>query len=323
MAEDVLVAPGLNIAAFSASAVGTIAYRSGIPEERQLVWFDRFGKSIETIGMPDKSMPDGVSLSPDGLRVAMTRTVNGNMDVWFMDIARGVLNRFTSEAWRQRWPVWLPDGSGVVFGAVPGGTYDLYEKSLNGAAEQLLLTTPDSKSPSDVSADGRFVLFTKQDPKTGADLWAMSKASPNMPFPIAHTEFMESQGQFSPDAKWVAFQSNESGRSEIYVQAFQGAGTKTQVSVGGGSQVRWRRDGNALFFIGPDGVLKEVTLRFNKAGEIVPASPVSLFSSRVDLRTEVGNVQQYAVSADSSRFLMNVVMREQTVSPITVILNHN
>jgi len=323
LAEDVLFAPGLNSAAFSASATGTIAYRSGIPEERQLAWFDRSGKSLETIGIPDKSEPDGVSLSPDGLRVAMTRTVNGNMDVWFMDIARGVLSRFTSEPWRQRWPVWLPDGSGVVFGAVPSGTYDLYLKSQTGAAEQLLLMTPDSKSPSDVSADGRFVLFTKQDPRTGADLWALQINPTQMPFPIAHTQYTETLGQFSPDVKWLAFQSNESGRFEIYVQAFQSSGTKTQVSVDGGTQVRWSPDGRALYFIGLDGTLKEVPLHFNNAGAIEIAPPASLFKSRVDIKSEPGNIQQYVVSAGSKKFLMNVVTREQTVSPITVILNHN
>jgi Tol biopolymer transport system component len=232
-----------------------------------------------------------------------------------------VLNRFTSDAWRQRWPVWSPDGS-VVFGAVPIGTYDLYQKTLGDAAEQVLLATPDSKSPSDISADGRFLAFTKQDPKTGADLWVLPRKPPQMPFPVAHTEFMETQGQFSPDLKWIAFQSNESGRFEIYVQAFPKAGTKTQVSVDGGTQVRWRRDGRALFFVGLDEVLREVPLRLNKSGDIEPASPVSLFKSRVGISTEPGNIQQYAVSADGNSFLMNVVTREQTVSPITVILNH-
>jgi Tol biopolymer transport system component len=215
--------------------------------------------------------------------------------------------------------VWSSDGTSVVFSAVPGGTYDLYQKFLADAAEHLLLTTPDSKNPSDVSADGRFVLFTKQDPKTGADLWALPIKPPQTPFPIAHTEFMETQGQFSPDVKWMAFQSNESGRSEIYVQAFPKAGTKTQVSVDGGTQVRWRRDGEALFYIGLDEVLREVPLRFNQSGDIEPAPPVSLFKSRVGVRTDI---QQYAVSADGNRFLMNFVTQEQTVSPITIILNH-
>ena len=292
------------------------------PEERQLVWFDRSGKDVQTIGTPDKSTPDGVALSPDGQRVAMTRSVNGNMDVWFMDIARGVLNRFTSEAWRQRWPQWSPDGASVVFGAAPKGTYDLYQRSVADGAEQMVLGTPDSKMVSDLSFDGRFVLFTNQDPKTGEDLWVLPIKPPQMPFPVVRTEFREREGQFSPDGNWIAFQSNESGQFEIYVQSFPTSGTKIQISVKGGTQVRWRRDGKALFYIGPDEILREVPLRLNASGNISPASPASLFKTRVGITTEQATgVQQYAVSADGNRFLMNVVTREQTVSPIVVILD--
>jgi Tol biopolymer transport system component len=322
VAEDVLFAPGLNIAAFSASATGTIAYRNGTAEERQLAWFDRSGKAVETIGMPDKSTPEGVSLSPDGQRAAMTRSVNGNMDIWLMDIPRGVLNRFTSEAWRQRWPQWFPDGSGIVYGGVPNGTYDLYRKDIAGGAEQVLLTTPDSKFPSDLSVDGRFLAFWTASPKTDDDLWVLPLKPPQMPYPIARTEFKESHGQFSPDLKWIAFQSNESGRFEIYAQAFPGPGTKIQISVGGGTQARWRRDGKSLLYIGPDEVLKEVPLRFSASGNIEPAAPVSLFKTHLGTTTDAGTIQQYAVSPDGNRFLMNVVTREQTVSPITVVLNY-
>jgi Tol biopolymer transport system component len=321
VAEDVLSAPGLNIAAFSAAATGTIAYRSGTPEERQLGWFDRSGKAIETIGMPDKSTPDGVALSPDGQRAAMTRSANGNMDVWLMDIPRGVLNRFTSEAWRERWPQWLPDGSGIVFAAAPNGTYDLFRKTLGEGAQQALLTTPDSKIPTDLSTDGRFVLFSVVAPKTGQDLWALPINPVQTPLPVTRTEFLENQGQFSPDTKWVAFQSNESGRFEIYAQPFPGPGTKIQISIGGGTQVRWRRDGKAVFYIGPDEVLREVPLRLSASGNIEPATPVSLFKTHLGATTDAGFIQQYAVSADGARFLMNVVTRDQTVSPITVVLN--
>jgi Tol biopolymer transport system component len=322
VAEDVLFASGLNLAAFTVSATGTIAYRSGTPEERQLVWFDRSGKALETIGMPDKSTPDGVSLSPDGQRVAMTRSVNGNMDIWIMDILRGVLNRFTSEAWRQRWPQWSSDGIRVVFSANPNGTYDLFEKSVSGGAEQSLLVTSDSKTLSDFSADGRFVLYLNQDPKTSEDLWVLPINPPQTPLPVARTEFRERQGQFSPDVKWIAFQSNESGQFEIYVQAFPNSGMKTQMSINGGTQVRWRHDGKALFYIGSDEMLREVPFQLNASGNIEPVSPISLFKTRVSLAREPGDVQQYAVSADGNRFLMSVVTREQTASPITVILNH-
>jgi protein kinase-like protein/WD40 repeat protein len=184
------------------------------------------------------------------------------------------------------------------------------------------LMTPDSKTLSDFSADGHFALYLNQDPKTGEDLWALPLSSPQTPVPVARTEFRERQGQFSPDVKWIAFQSNESGQFEIYVQAFPNAGTKTQMSINGGTQVRWSHDGKALFYIEPDEMLKEVPFRLNASGNIEPASPSSLFKTRVGLALESGGVQQYAVSADGNRFLMNVITREQTASPITVILNH-
>jgi Tol biopolymer transport system component len=182
--------------------------------------------------------------------------------------------------------------------------------------------TPDSKTLSDFSADGRFALYLNQDPKTGEDLWVLPIVPPQTPRPVARTEFRERQGQFSPDVKWIAFQSNESGQFEIYVQAFPNSGLKTQMSINGGTQVRWRHDGEALFYIGPDETLKEVPFRLNASGNIEPASPISLFKTRVGLALESGGVHQYAVSADGNRFLMNVVTREQTASPITVILNH-
>jgi hypothetical protein len=122
--------------------------------------------------------------------------------------------------------------------------------------------------------------------------------------------------------KWIAFQSNESGRFEIYAQPFPGPGTKIQISVGGGIQVRWRRDSKALFYVGLDGVLREVPLRINTSGSIEPAAPVSLFKARLGATTEVGLMQQYAVSADGNQFLMNAVTREQTMSPITVVVNY-
>jgi eukaryotic-like serine/threonine-protein kinase len=321
VAEDVLSAPGLNVAAFSASATGTLAYRNGSPEERQLTWFDRSGKTIETVGMPDRSTPDGVSLSPDDQRAAMTRSVNGNMDIWVMDIPRGVLSRFTSEAWRERWPQWLPDGSGILFGSAANGSYDLFRKTFVDSAGQALLTTMGSKIPTDLSTDGRFALFSVVAPKTGQDLWALPINPVQAPIPITRTEFFENQGQFAPDMKWVAFQSNESGRYEIYAQPFPGPGSKIQISLNGGTQPRWRRDGKALFYIGSDDVLKEVSLRPGASGNIEPAAPISLFKTHLATTTDGGLIQQYAVSADGNRFLMNAVTREQTVSPITVILN--
>jgi serine/threonine protein kinase len=323
VAEHVLSSPGLNIAAVSTSAAGTVAYRTATPRERQLIWFDRTGAEIQRVGAPDDAESTGVSLSPDEGRVALGRTVNGNIDIWFLEIARGLLSRFTSDASRQRWPQWSPDGTRVVFASNPSGTYDLYQRSANSTEpDQLLLKTSNSKSATDWSADGRFVLYESKETKTGSDLWALDLEEPQKPFPLVQTEFEEGLGQFSPDGKWIAYESNESGRFEIYVQPFRGTGRKTQVSLKGGGQVRWRRDGKALFFIALGDRLTEVPLRFNESGQVAEPGPaISLFTTHVGGASQPQEGQQYAVSSNGNRFLMNVVTQETSTSPITVILN--
>jgi Tol biopolymer transport system component len=268
-------------------------------------------------------LAEGASLSPDNRSVALERTINGNIDVWLMETDRGVLSRFTSDAFRQRWPIWSPDGNTVAFAQNLTGTYDLYVKPVNGGTiDQLLLKTPQSKSVMDWSADGRFILYRSQDPKTGSDLWAVPLNDPQKHIPVAHTEFSESNGQFSPDGKWVAYESNESGRFEVYVQPFTGPGRKTQISLKGGAQARWRHDGQALFYIGADDRLTEVPLRFGADGQSVePGPPAFLFTTHIGGAVQGQLLQQYAVALDGQRFLLNAVTQEPSVSPITVILN--
>src|SRR5262249_61930652 len=134
--------------------------------------------------------------------------------------------------WRRRWPQWSPDGSRIAFTSNPKGTYDLYQKSANGdAAEELLVMTPNSKRVTDWSADGRFLLYESQESKTGPDIWALAFNDPQKRFPVVQTEFEDVDGQFSPDGKWIAYDSNESGRFEVYMQPFPGPGRKTQISL--------------------------------------------------------------------------------------------
>src|SRR5262249_11284969 len=159
------------------------------PGERQLIWFDRTGSEIQKVGAPDEAESTGLSLSPDASHVALARAVNGNIDVWLLEMARGVLSRFTSDASRQRWPQWSPDGKLVAFASNPSGTYDLYQRSANSIEpDQLLLKTPNSKSATDWSADGRFLLYESQEPKTGSDLWALDLKEQKQ-FPLVQTEF--------------------------------------------------------------------------------------------------------------------------------------
>jgi Tol biopolymer transport system component len=205
------------------------------------VWFDRSGKELERVGLPDSANPMSPSLSPDGRRVALTRAVDGNADVWLLDTVRGVLSRRTTFDGIDDFPIWSPDGTSFVFGSSAKGSLDLYRRSLTGSGDQeLLVATPQLKVASDLSPDGRFLLYRSFDPKASYDIWALPMTGDRKPFPVVQTNFEERDGQFSPDGKWIAYQSDESGRFEIYVQPFPGPGGKERISTKSGAQVRWR-----------------------------------------------------------------------------------
>jgi Tol biopolymer transport system component len=259
---------------------------------------------------------------PDGRRVAVSRSVNGNTDIWLLELGRGILSRFTFDAALDSYPIWSPDGSRIVFQSNRKGNADLYQKPVNSAgSEEPLLANPQSKLPWDWSADGRFLLHRSIDPRSGYDLWVLPMDGDRKPFPVVQTDFDERDGQFSPDGKWIAYQSNESGRFEIYVQPFPGLGAKAQISTNGGAQVRWRSDGRELFYVALDERLMAVPVRTTSDGKTIDAvAPVPLFATRVGGAVQGFQRPQYMVSPDGQRFLMSTVT-EEAVPPITVILN--
>ena len=307
----------------SASGGGPIVYRPGsAATQRQFVWFERSGKEIGNVGAPDAVLLNP-SLSPDARRVAVQRRVNQNTDIWLLEVGNGAFRRLTFEASTEAFPIWSPDGSRIAFNGNRKGTYDLYQKPATGAgSDELLLPTGLDKNPMDWSPDGRFLLYRSRDPKTLYDLWALPMEGDRKPFPVVQTNFDERDGQFSPDGKWIAYQSNESaGRFEIYVQPFPGPG-KWQISTNGGAQVRWRRDGKELFYIGLDGRLMAVPIRLASNGQAVePGTPVPLFATRIGGAVQGVDRQQYMVSPDGQRFLMKTVTEEASTSSIMVILN--
>jgi serine/threonine protein kinase/Tol biopolymer transport system component len=323
VAEHVAFTAGLNVAAVSSSPAGLIAYRTGESVgRRQFLWLDRSGKQVGHAGDPDTENPYNPELSPDGRRLALNRTMNGNADIWVMDVEQGVLSRFTFDRVLDAYPVWSPDGRRLVFGSNQKGTVDLLEKAASGiGAEKLLLASPQNKTPLDWSLDGRFLLY-RHGRSAPYDLWALPMDRDGRPFPIVDTNFDERDGQFSPDGRWIAYESDESGRFEIYVQAFPEGGGKRQVSTDGGAQVRWRRDGRELFYIGLDGRLIAVPFGVASDGQTVePSTPVRLFATRIpDGPLQGGFRQQYVVAPDGQRFLINSVIPTPE-SPITLVLN--
>jgi serine/threonine protein kinase/Tol biopolymer transport system component len=321
VAQQVIVSAGISIAALSASQAGPIIYCAG-PIAGQLVWTDRSGKVGESIGDAG-GVYLSPSLSPDERRVAVARNVSSNWDVWLIDTARGMNRRLTSHPAVDGLAVWSPDGSHIVFSSARRGSnmLDLYTMLVSGTGgEELLLETPGGGASTDWSSDGRFLLYHCPRLTTRHDLWALPMDGNKKPFPVAQSTFNELNGQFSADGKWIAYQSDESGRSEIYVQPFPGPGDKTQVSTAGGGQVRWRADGKELFYIALDGHLMAVPIRLpSNGGTVDIGRPVRLFPTHIRYGVLTNYGAQYAVAPDGQRFLMNTVTEE--THTISVILN--
>jgi serine/threonine protein kinase/Tol biopolymer transport system component len=324
VADQVMAAGNSNSTGLSVSDAGSFIYRAGIASQHQFVWFDRSGKETGRVSEPnggDAGTAANPSLSPDGRRVALDRTVARNLDVWILDLERSLFSRFTFDAAEDAWPVWSPDGATIAFNSDRSGVYDLYQKSATGVgSEELLLATPRNKGPVDWSPDGRFLLYRSPGATTGFDLWALPLFGDRKPFVVVQTNFEERDGQFSPDGKWIAYQSNESGQTQVLVQPFPGPGGKLQVSTDGGAQVRWRADGRELFYVSPDGRLMAVPIRPAADRRSLEAgAPVPLFATRMGGTTPGINRQEYVVSKDGQRFLVDVA--ESVASPITVVLN--
>ena len=299
--------------AFSVSGLGVIAYSFGSTGGRQLSWLDRTGKVIEKVG-PFMAYAD-LALSPDQKRAAVQLFDN---DLWVVDLIRGIPSRFTFNPSTEDYPVWSPDGARVLFNFNPSGPADIYWKASSGAgAEELVLKSSTTKNPWDWSRDGRFILYEDLSPQTRSDLWVLPLFADKKPQPFLQTPFAETMGRFSPDGKWIAYVSDESGTPQVYVQPFPASGGKWQISTQGGLTPRWRGDGKELFFLSPDRQLMSADV--NPAGATFEAgSPKALFQTQVDT-ANISN--RYDVSRDGQRFLMSLPVENTVSPPITVITN--
>ena len=315
IAEEVTFKGSSSYSNFSVSENGAMVFWRGSLSNRQLVWFDRQGKQLGLVGPPGDF--NDIVLSPDGKRAALQRLEGGNSDIWLIDLARGLPSRFTFDPLADDDPVWSPDGSLIMFSSERDGPFNLYLKVSSGAGnEEVQYKSDTPKELTDWSTDGRFILFDAYDAKTGGDLWALPLFGDRKPYALLNTPFSEQQGHFSPDGRWFAYTSNESGRYEVYVQSFPLSGGKWLVSTAGGAQPHWRRDGKELFYVAADRRLMAVDVT---AGASLEASaPKALFQTQV-VRYDAPN--RYDVSADGQRFLINTPVGEVSQTPITVVLN--
>ncbi len=314
---DVGFLSSMGTANYSLSANGVLAYGStGFPAT-QLTWFSREGKPVGTVGPAASWL--SVNLSPDQRSAAMWQEDAAaiNQDIWLAETGRDAITRLTSHPLVEAMPTWSPDGASIVVGAVRAGPPNLMLIPLRGPGDgEFLLKPRETRIPSDWSPDGRHILYSSLSPTSSFDV--LSLALPErVEKPFVQTEFMEAEAKFSPDGKWVAYASNDSGRPEVYVQRFPAGGDKARISAGGGTQPRWRRDGREMYFISPDGTLMAVDV---KLGERLEAgAPRALFRTNTPFQSALAVGMNYDVARDGQRFLVNTLANE--LAPMTVVVD--
>ena len=320
--EPRTVAEGVSAVNFSASAEGTLAYRTGTGADSEPVLFDRDGKRVGSLGRQSEAI-SFLRFSPDGRTVALVRGFGKSQDIWLDDLDRDVTSRFTFNG--GSFPVWSPDGAWIVFRRADG----LYAKASNGTGVERLVYADrqDSgvRNATDWSADGHQLLVARTDPKTGFDMWLLS--DPLAPGqhklqPLLVTPVNEGQGRFAPTPgapRWVAYSSEESGTNEIYVMPLPGSAPgKWQISSGGGYSPRWARQGRELYYIAAD--LRTVMRVEVEPGPIFrPGQPHAAFKLPFQINGATSD-SAFSVSMDGKTFLV-AVPQELSSAGMNVVLN--
>jgi serine/threonine protein kinase/Tol biopolymer transport system component len=303
---------------FSVSDSDVLVYvESASRGSEQLAWFDRTGTALGMVGSPGTDLVP--ALSPDETRLAMSRLdpETQNADLWLLDLRRGTESRFTYDAATDHAPVWSPDSSRIVWNSNREGQANLYQKAASGEGQDSLLFKADHwKWANDWSRDGRFIIYNENNPESNNDLWILPLDGDRKPFAWRQMPFHEREARFSPDSKWIAYVSNESGNDEVYVAAFPTGGKSQVVSIEGGRFPRWRGDGKELFYVDSGGTLMSVDVTGETTFEA--GVPKPLFHLR---SIKAAIAQRYAVTGDGQRFLLVTNPEGGSIEPFTVVLN--
>jgi len=317
--------------AFSVDQEGTLVYRPGVGSETALVWVDREGRRLGQAGTPAQYQQ--VELSPSGRQAAVQRVdpETGNPDIWVVELATGVSARLTLDPAMDGDPAWSPDERNLAFTSFRSGKGAAYlwdfvtgkEEPLldfsaqaTAAGRQSLTSLAPARIPDGIAvdgwtADGQWLVVRT----FGRAVYGVPMVGQRVPRMLADTPYVEDQTQVSPDGKWIAFNSDESGRWEVYVATFPGMTDKRQISIDGGMQPRWKRDSKELYYLSLDGTMMAATMAASRQPE--PGMPRPLFQTRL---SPSPNVPQYDVVADASRFLI-LEPAHSGGEPVTFVLN--
>ena len=268
--------------------------------EGHLTWFDRQGNRVGTVG--EAGVYRTLSVSPDGKRVAAERTEPGtqNRDIWIFDAAGGAGTRFTTDPAWEAFPVWSPDGSRIVFTSNRGGTFDLYQKAVNGGGqEELFYKSGEGKGPNSWSRDGKYLVYYSIGQPTHLRLLAVNGPPERPATPVVDNQFSSITGRFSPDGRWILYSSNESGKTEVSVRPFDSAtgaiGNAVVITADGGRYPLWRGDGKEIYYMNGDGMVMAMEVALGKT--LGKGSPKPLFKAPA-------GVLFWDVAPDGQRFLM-------------------
>jgi eukaryotic-like serine/threonine-protein kinase len=316
IADQVRTALGNNYTSVSASATGILAFGAADSVPLQPTWYDRGGAKLAAIGAPD--LFGQVRLSPDEKRAALEKMdARTNLwDIWLLELSTGVLSKFTVDPRSERDPIWSPDGQRVAYTSDRVGKIDISVKELGGGKETSLTETDTPELAEDWTKDGNGILFRNSPTGTSSLLLLPLMGDRKPVVLLAPAPFRRDEFNLSPDGRWIAYNSDESGRWEVWIASFPEFKNQRQVSNGGGAVPRWRKDGKELFYLALDAKLMAVDL---KLGPTVEAGvPKLLFQTRISVN---GQTDQYAVTGDGKRFLIPEPLESQNVPPITVITN--
>ena len=316
LSDDLLYFPGVDRAVFSVSGGEVLVTQTGKGASlSQLTWFDRSGKSAGTVGVPGTF--NNVRLSPEGRRIAVGQTdADGRKtDIWILEPARGATTRLTFDPSSHQTPIWSPDGKQILFSANRKLGLPLFLKNADGSGiEEEVSDLGDLVVNAwDWSRDGKYVLVRKAN-----ELWYLSWPE-RVAKPLLKAKWTVRNAQFSPDGRWMAYASNETGSMEIYVSPFLSANGKWQVSSAGGQEPRWRQDGRELFYLSPEGKMMAVAVTTGASFEA--GSPVALFQTHRPQPVATLDVFSYDVSGDGQRFLIATKIDEPSSAPLSVVLN--